>query len=50
MNAPFRYLVIDLKDGCVMARYCDAKPARRRAEKLDLAYGAYRYAVREIKS
>ena len=40
------YQVIDTKTGDVMGIYSSRKRASRKADKLDLEYGAIRYAVR----
>lgn len=45
---PTRYAVIDRHTGMAVGNYGDRKRARRRADKLDLAYGAIRYGVREV--
>ena len=41
------YQVIDNKTSEVVGTYKTRKLARRRADKLDLEYGAIRYSVRE---
>lgn len=43
-----RYLVIDRKTGDIVANCGTAKAARAKRDCLDLAYGAVRYAVREV--
>lgn len=40
------YIVVDTHTGLVVGTYSTAQRARNRVDKLDLAYGAYRYAVR----
>lgn len=40
------YEVIDRQTGAVVGVYATRIKARRRADKLDLEYGAIRYAVR----
>lgn len=42
------YQVIDKQTGKVIGSYQDRKRARRKADKLDLEYGAIRYYVREV--
>lgn len=42
------YQVIDRKTNTVVGTYDNRKAASRRADKLDLAYGAIRYTVRVI--
>ena len=39
------YKVIDNQTGKVMGTYSSRKAASRKADKLDLAYGAIRYSV-----
>jgi hypothetical protein len=43
-----RYIVIDTKTGATVANLPTAKAARAKRDRLDLAYGAVRYAVREV--
>lgn len=48
-KATFKYLLVDTKTGITLATYegdAGRKRAYRRADKLDLAYGAVRYVVR----
>ena len=40
------YSVIDIKTGNIVATYDNRKSAYRKADKLDLEYGAVRYVVR----
>lgn len=42
------YQVVDAKTDKVMGTYTEGTRARRRADKLDLAYGAVRYSVKII--
>ena len=42
------YHVIDKQTGAHMGTYATRVAARRRADKLDLAYGAIRYLVRLV--
>ena len=42
------YKIIDKQTKKVMGTYKDVKRARRRAEKLDIEYGAYRYMVEKV--
>jgi hypothetical protein len=43
------YEVVDRMTGRVVSRpYTDRNRARRRADRLDLEYGAIRYYVREV--
>lgn len=42
------YQVIDRQTGAVMGTYDSSIKARRRVDKLDNAYGAYRYYVKSI--
>lgn len=44
------YQVIDSKTGFIVATYPTRKQASRRADKLDMAYGAIRYSIRMIKA
>ena len=39
------YQVIDRQTNNLMGTYSTSKRARNRADKLDLAYGSYRYKV-----
>jgi len=39
------YKILDLHTGQTIGTYTCPRRARRRAEQLDLAYGAYRYSV-----
>lgn len=43
------YLVIDTRTDAVVGRYKNRNRARNRADKLDNAYGAYRYTVRPVE-
>jgi hypothetical protein len=43
-----RYLVIDRQTGATVANLPTAKAARAKRDRLDLAYGAIRYTVREV--
>lgn len=42
------YLVIDTRTGATMARCASKQAARNKRDRLDAAYGAVRYAVREV--
>lgn len=42
------YVVIDLQTGATVGIYRTRARARRVADRMDLAYGAIRYSVREI--
>jgi hypothetical protein len=42
------YQVIDRQTGKVVGTYTELKRARRRADRLDLIYGAIRYGVQAI--
>lgn len=42
------YQVIDCQTNTIVGTYDNRKAASRRADKLDLAYGAVRYTVRVI--
>ncbi len=42
------YQVVDIQTKQVVGTYGNRKAASRRADKLDLAYGAIRYVVRII--
>lgn len=42
------YQVIDNRTGQLVGTYSTAKRARRKADKLDLVYGAIRYSVRFV--
>lgn len=44
-----KYQVIDRHTKKIMGTYQDVKRARRRADKLDLEYGAYRYGVEKVE-
>lgn len=44
-----KYQVIDTHTGWIMGTYTERKKASRRADKLDMIYGAVRYAIRNIK-
>ncbi len=48
MTKPVRYDLIDRQTDTVIGSYTKREPAMRRADKLDLAYGAVRYSVRPI--
>lgn len=43
------YVVIDLLTKTIVGRYLTRKTAIARADRLDLAYGAIRYSVKEIE-
>lgn len=43
-----RYLVIDGQTGEIRGSYASRRRAFRRADKLDLEYGAYRYYVQVV--
>ena len=43
-----RYQVIDNQTQVVMGIYSSLKAAHRRADKLDMEYGAVRYVVRRV--
>lgn len=42
------YLVIDTRTGATVARCASKQAARNKRGRLDAAYGAVRYAVREV--
>lgn len=42
------YKVVDVKTGAIMGTYSSRKRAQTKADKLDNAYGAYRYSVRLV--
>lgn len=42
------YQVIDRQTGVVMGIYSSRKAATRKADKLDLEYGAIRYTVKAV--
>ena len=42
------YAVIDNKTGATVSTHADARRARAKRDRLDLAYGAVRYSVRRI--
>jgi hypothetical protein len=44
------YQVICTQSGLVVSEHVSAVAAHRKADKLDLAYGAIRYSVREVQS
>ena len=46
METKVKYHVIDTQTGDIMGTYASRVIASRKADKLDLAYGAIRYAVR----
>jgi hypothetical protein len=48
LSAPRVHAVIDRQTGAVVGRYKNQRAARTKCNKLDLAYGAIRYAVREV--
>ena len=50
MSETKRFQVVDSRTGTVMGSYSSRKMASRKADKLDLEYGAIRYAVRENQS
>lgn len=43
-----KFQVIDSKTGDVVGTYGSRKAASRKADKLDLEYGAIRYAVKAV--
>lgn len=43
-----KYQVIDSRTGLVMGTYSTRVRASRKADKLDLQYGAIRYSVRPV--
>jgi hypothetical protein len=45
-----KYQVIDRQTGNVMGTYSSRTSASRKADKLDLEYGAIRYAVKAIEN
>ena len=45
MNHDTSYIVKDLRTGATVGRFISQTAARRKAERLDLTYGAYRYSV-----
>jgi thymidine phosphorylase len=49
MNAA-TYIVIDIKTGETVAKCKTRQAARNKRDRLDTAYGAVRYAVREVAS
>ena len=42
------YLVIDTRTGATVARCASKQAARNKRDRLDAAYGAVRYVVREV--
>lgn len=48
--SPATYATVDKHTGTIVGRATTLKAARRRADKLDNAYGAYRYGVREASA
>lgn len=44
------YQVIELRTGRTIGTYATARAARKVAERKDLAYGAYGYAVVEVSA
>ncbi len=50
LNKVVLYQVIDRKTGAVCGQYSTRVAASRRVDKLDNAYGGYRYCVRVIAS
>lgn len=45
----FEFQVIDQRTGYLMGTYSTFKRAMNKADKLDLAYGGYRYAVKRVE-
>lgn len=49
MNSVKKFRVIDPRTGKVMGTYVDRARASRARDRLDNAYGAYRYRVERIE-
>lgn len=47
---PMTYRVIDIQTGFVIGTYSSRRRAAHKAYKLDLIYGAIRYAVKAVQS
>lgn len=45
----FEFQVIDQRTGYLMGTYSTFKRAMNKADKLDLAYGGYRYSVKKVE-
>ena len=44
------YLVIDNRTGATVGRFLNKQAARNKRDRLDTAYGAVRYSVREAQA